>query len=244
MNKQILTLSLVFLSALGAPTAVHAADPAATPAPLSHEEIKSTVDGHLGDVKACMRDHGAATGKLVVQFSIAPDGKVNDPKPKERSSNDALDKCIASAFGRWTFPKPRGGVIMGVVYPFTFAAPKAIPKGTLDQAVIVKTVKDHQPDLAACYNAAVKAKPGIAGTVKVAFVIAPSGQVSEAKVDKSDTEWKPLDECVVTKLRSWTFPKPAGNGEVAIIYPFIFDNTAAAAGKAAGKERDQQPAQH
>jgi hypothetical protein len=248
MLKLIVALPLaVFACSASWSASVALADNAtqkpATP-PLTHQEIKSTVDSHLDDVKACMRDHGSATGKLVVEFGVTPEGKVNDPKPKERSSNAALDRCIANAFGRWTFPKPRGGVLMGVDYPFMFAAPKPPAQGKLDQAVVVKTVHDHQPDIKTCYDEAVKAKPGLAGTVKVAFVIAPTGKVSEAKVDNSTTKWGPLDQCLVGKLKSWTFPKPEGNGEVAIMYPFIFEDPKAADDKQKKDDKDKQAQKH
>ena len=59
-----------------------------------------------------------ATGKLVVEFGILPNGKVTDQKPKERSSNAALDRCITAAFAGWTFPKPPGGGSAVVTYPF------------------------------------------------------------------------------------------------------------------------------
>jgi outer membrane biosynthesis protein TonB len=213
------SITLLFgLAALDA----HAA-PAAAAAPLSHEEIKSTVDSHIGDVKACIGKHGAATGKLVVEFSISPDGKVNDPKPKERSSNDALDKCIARAFGGWTFPRPRGGALMGVDYPFTFAAPKAPPaQGSLDAKLIVGVVKSHLPELEECMaEGKAEINREVTGTVNVAMVISPAGAISEAKVHDSNTQSKKLDECVVKKLKGWSFPKPTG-GEAAVIYPFVF----------------------
>jgi TonB family protein len=197
----------------------------ATPAPLSHEEIKSTVDSHIGEVKACIGKHGSATGKLVVEFAISPDGKANDPKPKEHSSNDALDKCIAHAFGGWTFPKPRGGALMGVVYPFIFAAAKAPPapvQGTLDAKLIVGVVKAHQSDLDECLKAGrSETNTDVAGTVRVAMVISPAGVITEAKVHDSNTKSGKLDECVVKKLKGWTFPKPTG-GEAAVVYPFVF----------------------
>jgi TonB family protein len=229
MNRTSLSLGLLFALSLGG---VAAAD-----GPLSHEEIKSTVDSHLADVKACMRDHGSSTGKLVVEFAITPDGKVIDSKPKEKSSNGALDRCIAAAFGKWTFPKPRGGVTMGVVYPFTFSVPKPVPQGKLDQALVVKAVKEHQADVSACYDEASKAKSHIAGTANVAFVISPSGKVSESKVHDSTTGSTPLDECLAGKVKTWTFPKPEGNGEVALIYPFVFGGPAQA-------KPSSQPQQH
>src|SRR5205807_7512964 len=78
--------------------------------PLTHDEIKQTVDSHLADVKGCLKQHGAATGKLVVKFAIQPSGRVENPAPEHASSNAALDKCIAAPSLKSQFPKPRGGV--------------------------------------------------------------------------------------------------------------------------------------
>ncbi len=192
------------------------------PAPLSHEEIKSTVDSHLGDVKACMQAHGVATGKLVVQFAIQPDGKVSDPKPKESSSNGVLDRCIAGKFAKWTFPKPRGGLVMGVVYPFIFSVPPPKAEAKLDQQVIVKTVQAKMAEVKKCYEDASLEKEGLEGTLRVAIVIASSGAVKEATVKDSSTKSAFLDGCVVGRVKTWLFPKPEGPGEVAIIYPFAF----------------------
>ena len=81
--RRFTVLSLLVLSGSAAWAAP------AGPPPLSHEEIKEVVDSHIADLKTCMGQHGGATGKLVVEFGILPNGKVTDQKPKERSSNAA-----------------------------------------------------------------------------------------------------------------------------------------------------------
>lgn len=222
-----LSLFVPSLFALGASAAWAAP---AGPPPLSHDEIKEVVDSHIADLKSCMGQHGGATGKLVVEFGILPNGKVTDQKPKERSSNAALDRCITAAFAGWTFPKPRGGVTMGVNYPFQFSAPPPTQpaQGKLEDKQVVDTVHTHQADIDACAKEALKEKPSIEGTVEVALVVDPSGKVSEAHVHKTTTPSNKLDACLVEKLKTWPFPKPAGNGEFAVIYPFVF-------GKPAGK---------
>ena len=193
------------------------------PAPLSHDEIKAVVDSHLDDVKGCMKDHGAATGKLVVQFGILPNGKVIDNKPKDHSSNAALDSCIAKKFASFVFPKLRGNVVMGVVYPFTFSAPPPPPpEGKLEPTQVAATVHGKQAEVDACYAEARKEKADLVGVVRVALVISALGVVTESKMHENTTGSAKLESCLVTHSKTWQFPKPAGNGEAAIIYPFIF----------------------
>jgi outer membrane biosynthesis protein TonB len=194
--------------------------------PLTHAEVKSTVDHHLGDVKACMKEHGAATGKLIVKFGIRPDGHVVEAAPSHASSNAKLDRCIAAAFSRWVFPKPRGGVTMGVVYPFIFAQPKV---GNLDKAQVVEAIRPHQPEVKACYDAALKKKASLAGEVDVTITVALSGDVTSAAVQKSTTAWPALDSCISGKIKSWKFPKPQGNGDFVFTFPFVLGTAKPAA---------------
>ena len=93
-----------------------------------------------------MKDHGSATGKVVVEFTIQPDGHVSDSKVGQHSSNPSLDQCIAGNFKHWSFPKPRGGKLWVSAYPITFSVPKEAPKGSLAQDDIVKTIETHLPE--------------------------------------------------------------------------------------------------
>jgi TonB family protein len=199
---------------------------AAGPPPLSHEEIKNVVDSHLADLKACIGQQGSATGKLVVEFGILSNGKVTDAKIKERSSNAGLDICITQAFGRWTFPKPHGGVTMGVDYPFVFSEPPPPPQGKLSDQQMADTVHSHKAETDVCLQNALKAKSGdkpeINGTVVIGMVIDPSGKVTEATIRQNSTGSNVLDTCILTQVQTWLFPKPVPAGEFAVAYPFIF----------------------
>jgi hypothetical protein len=203
---------LLVLCALGAVARAEEAPP------LSHEEIKGTVDAHLGDIKGCMKQHGGATGKLVVYFVIKHDGSTADAKPKEASSNAALDKCIAAQFLKWTFPKPHGSVMMSVVYPFTFSKP-----ANLEKEQVAETVRNHQVDIKTCYDESLKKKPDVAGTINVDITVAPSGQVAEAKLHDSTAKFPQLETCIVGKIKAWQFPKPDGTGNFSFTFPFVLN---------------------
>jgi TonB family protein len=190
--------------------------------PLSSADIAKTVTPKLADVKACMKQHGEATGRVVVHFVVQPDGKVNDVKAKENSSNAALDKCVLNVFAHLTFPKPKGGQTMPIAYPIAFKPAPKPKEGHLADAQIVDTVKVHLKEVQGCYTEALKDNPKLAGTVTMGIVVSPEGKVVEAKPQKSDTGLPSFDNCVAQKVTTWTFPKPEGGGEAAFLYPFQF----------------------
>jgi len=196
------------------PTSVARAEKA-----VSDEQIRATVDAHVADLKQCMGEHGAATGELHVEFSIQPDGHVSESKIGKASSNHALDQCIAAAFRRWTFPKPRGGGVWASSYPITFSAPPAPKKGTLTEAEINGAIKPKLTDVQACIVEAKKEKDDVAGVVELGIAVAPSGGVVDVKVLSSSTKAPKLDACIITRAKTWLFPKPKGGGEAAFRYP-------------------------
>ena len=61
-------------------------------------------------------------GRVVVQFTIDPTGVVASAVIQSSNlSNPAAESCIVSAVRRARFPKPRGGGIVIVSYPFVLA---------------------------------------------------------------------------------------------------------------------------
>lgn len=217
MRRSLGGLLLLLASISGSPVLADEAKP------IADEAIRATVDGHVADLKACMKDQGAATGKLVVEFWIQPDGHVSEAKVGHGSSNHKLDQCIAEGFRRWTFPKPRGGRAWLSAYPIVFSAPKEPPKGTLTDDEIVKTVQGKMAEVQACLGEAVKEKADVTGVAELGIVVSPAGKVIEVSILKSSTQAPKLDACIVAKVKTWPFPKPHGNGEAAFRYPFKFN---------------------
>ncbi len=61
-------------------------------------------------------------GKIVVQFTIGPMGRVTNSKIGSSSMrNAAVGSCILGRIRSWRFPKPEGGSVT-VSYPFVFTA--------------------------------------------------------------------------------------------------------------------------
>jgi len=64
-------------------------------------------------------------GKVVIKFLIGADGKVQKAEVAETTIKSAeLEKCMIGAARRMRFPKPLGGGVVDVKYPFVFKAAK------------------------------------------------------------------------------------------------------------------------
>ena len=93
---------------------------------LSKEEIRDVIQRHLREVKTCyekaLADKPSLHGKLVMRFTIGPDGKVTKANPTEASTlaDAALTACVQARGLSWVFPAPKGGGIVIVTYPFVF----------------------------------------------------------------------------------------------------------------------------
>ncbi len=61
------------------------------------------------------------SGKVVVKFVVSPTGSVANASVAQSTVNNAeLESCMAGRVKTWQFPKPQGGGVAIVTYPFLF----------------------------------------------------------------------------------------------------------------------------
>ncbi len=90
---------------------------------LDKDIIRRIVRAHINEVRYCynqglVRDP-ALKGRVSISFTISAAGKVSASEvDRDTLSDDKVGKCIAKAVKRWKFPKPIGGGIVQVTYPF------------------------------------------------------------------------------------------------------------------------------
>lgn len=85
--------------------------------------IRRIVRSHINEVRACYNQglvrNPNLHGRVAIQFSIGGTGKVLNSVVGESSLKDPqVGKCVANAVKRWKFPKPPGGGMVLVTYPF------------------------------------------------------------------------------------------------------------------------------
>jgi metallo-beta-lactamase class B len=146
-------LSLLLLLAIGAPLDAGAAPPPATsPAPasifgrdsalapggapvqgsLDKEIIRRIIRRHIDEVKYCYEQEltkkPSLFGQIMVRFTIAASGQVIvSALQSSTMGNGRVENCTVQAVRRWQFPKPLGGGIVIISYPFVLTPGAPIP---------------------------------------------------------------------------------------------------------------------
>lgn len=118
---------------------------------LAPEVIDAVIKRHLAQLEYCyereLPTKPTLAGRIVVHFEIELDGRVGSSSIKSSSLNDAnVESCIADRFRTILFPKPNGGGIVTVNYPFLFKSgdgpepplPPPTDYGPIDVAIEVR----------------------------------------------------------------------------------------------------------
>jgi hypothetical protein len=90
---------------------------------LSAEAIRRVVRRHLPEVRFCyeqgLQTNPSIEGRVTVGWIIGATGAVQSATVQGSDlGNSEVERCIAGAVRRWTFPQPDGGGVVGVNYPF------------------------------------------------------------------------------------------------------------------------------
>src|SRR6266508_4153606 len=90
---------------------------------LDKEIIRRIVRRNINQVRYCydqaLAKQPTLAGRLVVQFTVAPMGNVLAAVVGSTTlGSPAVESCVVAAVKRWEFPKPEGGGLVIVSYPF------------------------------------------------------------------------------------------------------------------------------
>lgn len=89
----------------------------------------------------------------------------------------------------------------------------------LDNSLIRREIRAHMREFRACYTAALKKDPKLAGKVTAVFVIGTTGAVVESRASGLPG----VDTCVAREISKIKFPPaPKAKGTIQISYPFVF----------------------
>jgi hypothetical protein len=92
---------------------------------LDKEIIRRVVRRHMNEVKFCYEQELTRSpdlaGRISLSFMIAGSGHViASLKQSSTMGNPRVESCVLNAVKRWEFPRPAGGGMVQVVYPFNF----------------------------------------------------------------------------------------------------------------------------
>ncbi len=130
--------------------------------------------------------------------------------------------------------KGRGGGLTGYGTGNLGAKPRAtiVPggdgesfTGSIDREAIRKVIRDNQKQIQACYEKTLNKQPGLYGKVILEWVITTNGRVKDARVQSTTLGSSEVENCVLSRLRTWKFPEPPPDQEAVVTFPFLFNAT-------------------
>jgi TonB family protein len=92
---------------------------------LDREVIQRVIHRNIAQVTYCYEKsllrNPSLTGKVTVKMIIGASGEVSSATAQLSSAGaPELESCVAARVRTWRFPKPKGGGIVVVTYPFIF----------------------------------------------------------------------------------------------------------------------------
>ena len=202
---------------------------------LDKDLIRQVVRRNQGQVRACYEDvlnrgNAPLAGKVVVNWRIGPDGTVGTSSLVSSTANHAgLEQCVVEAVRGWRFPKPKGGGVVNVSYPFVFrpageGAPGAVDGTTAyyaeDMATIRAVVDAQRTAYAQCYGRAAAETPGLAGRLEFRWTVEKDGSVAGLTLTSDTLQRSDVAACIHDVLQGLRFR--ARQASVAVKFPFSF----------------------
>jgi hypothetical protein len=133
------------------------------------------------------------------------------PSPEEQERKKERERKRYRGKKRPTLPPEKGVSI------------EASSPGFMEPSVVDDVVSSNFGLFAHCYRGALERRPGLAGVVRLRFVVGADGDVVSVRDAGSDLPDGKLVDCVAEGFYALSFPKPPGD-EVRVLYRLVFDS--------------------
>jgi TonB family protein len=147
---------------------------------------------------------------------VAKDGEVKGSRGDGSGTAASIGGLETSGGGKVGLEAKKEAKVSGAVET---AEPEV--DGSLDSAAITKVVRTRMRMVQDCYEKELKKDSSLSGKIEIEFTIGEDGRVTEVRVASNKMGSNEVAECIVSRIKSWRFPKPDG-GSVTVNYPFIF----------------------
>lgn len=98
---------------------------------------------------------------------------------------------------------------------------RVVGSGVIDKDALSRVFRSRGSALRSCYERELKKNPKIGGKLVIQFTIGAAGRVTSASVASDSVGAPAVGSCVVSRVKSWKFPKPEG-GSVSVSKSILF----------------------
>jgi len=172
--------------------------------------LKNSGNGDSAGIKSLGKDRSALAGKGLFARS-GGGGKVNRGTVGYGTRGRAGGQA---GYGSMNI----GGNAGGYDYPIQ---EEGTVDGGLEKSQIEAVIRRNIGQIIYCYEKGLQTKPSLSGRVAMHFVINGQGRVRTTQVKQSSLKSSSVHSCMQGKIKNWAFPKPHGNVDVKVTYPFV-----------------------
>ena len=101
-------------------------------------------------------------------------------------------------------------------------AGKTTVTGSCEGPAIDQVISRNLNVVRYCYLLSLSEESRSTGRITGSFTIDSKGAVGEAKVAKSTLNQSAIEQCIITRLQKWRFPKPEAGGDCTVNFAFDF----------------------
>lgn len=101
---------------------------------IDKEAIRKTILDHAPEVRDCYEERLAADprleGKITVKWVVGPDGRASSPQvdgAQTTLASEDVARCVMERIVTWQFPRPVGGGIAVIAYPWVLRSAAGSP---------------------------------------------------------------------------------------------------------------------
>lgn len=92
---------------------------------LDSADVDRVIKQNMPSIRYCyqkdLQSHPGTSGKIIVKFTIAANGTVSSATTRTSAAMPAVEACLKARFLTMQFPRPKGGGVVIVSYPFVFS---------------------------------------------------------------------------------------------------------------------------
>lgn len=96
--------------------------------------------------------------------------------------------------------------------------------GAMNQEALTQAVSVRAGQLQDCYSLALAKRSNVSGKLTLQILIGLEGTPEQVSIAQSSIQDQAFQNCIVSKARVWSFPKPQG-GKVTVRFPFVFSSS-------------------
>jgi len=164
-------------------------------------------------------------GNVLLKFTIAGSGEAsNIDILSSTTGNTEFDEAVKKEFSTWKWNVKNGSTMVTILLKFIgiYKSQGYIISGPRLGSEIISVLSANMPKSRNIYRQKyLKLKPGFDGEIVIRFTIAGSGEVINADIVASTTEYAEFDEAIKKEFYTWKWkPIEKGNATVTAIFSF------------------------